>query len=89
MQFELEQLTPKAFANFNPRLERCDNPGINVKIFYKPCKGSAIGERFQRLLSILIGPPGLKLANAFGVSYLNSNCIPTRGRKSFELLRVS
>jgi hypothetical protein len=89
MQFELEQLTPKAFANFSPGLERCDNPGINVKIFYKPCKGSAIGERFQRLLSILIGAPGPKLAKAFGVSYLNSNCIPTLGQKLLELLRVS
>ena len=56
-----------------------------VNSFIKPCKGSAIGERFQRFAPIFnLGSQGcrfapilgLKLANAFGV-YSNSNCITT------------
>jgi len=49
MQFELEQLTPKALANFSPRVGAKRQPwDYNVNSFIKPCKGSAIGERFQR-----------------------------------------
>jgi hypothetical protein len=40
--------TPKAFANFSPRLERSDNPGLKHKRSLNPEKGSANGERFQR-----------------------------------------
>ena len=30
-EFEFKQITPKAFANFSPRLERSDNLGLDHK----------------------------------------------------------
>jgi len=35
-----EFLTPKAFANSSPGLERSDYPGISKYKTAKPCKGS-------------------------------------------------
>jgi hypothetical protein len=82
MQFESEQLTPKALANFSPRVGAKRQPwDYNVNGFIKPCKGSAIGERFQRFALIWgsqgcrFAQPRLKLANAS--VYSNSNCITT------------
>ena len=46
MQFD-DQLTPKAFANFSPGLERSENPGYTNKKCMNPEKGSALGEPFQ------------------------------------------
>ena len=46
------QQTPKAFANFSPRLELATTLGLQVNSLIKPCKGSAIGERFQRFALI-------------------------------------
>jgi hypothetical protein len=54
------ELTPKAFANFSPELERSDNPGLSNK---KPLK--LINGHDPRVL--VRSNPGLKLANAFGV----------------------
>jgi hypothetical protein len=63
----VEQLTPKAFASFSLELEGSD-------------KGSAIGEHFQRFAFYFYlrsqgcrcaPTPGLKLANAFGVSCIS------------------
>jgi hypothetical protein len=76
MQFEFRQQTPKALANFSPGLELATTLGLQVNSSIKPCKGSAIGERFQRfaLISnwvprvVASSNPGLKLANAFGVN---------------------
>ena len=43
-------ITPKAFANLSPRLERSDNPGIkNRNFFFEPCKGSAVDKRRQSI----------------------------------------
>ena len=42
VRFELdEQLTPKAFANFSPGLERSDNPGNSSRRSLKTLKGFA------------------------------------------------
>jgi len=75
MQFSITNLTPKAFANSSPGLERSDNPG------YEKNKRHTL-KRFvgRRTLSGLIqtrwpmipglslrSNPGLELANAFGV----------------------
>ena len=43
------------------RLERSDNPGICIDRMSEPCKGSPVGERFQRFGLILIDVPGLSL----------------------------
>jgi hypothetical protein len=74
---EMAGPTPKALANFSPRVGAQRQPwDSNVNSFIKPCKGSAIGERFQRFALISNRVPrvvaslptaGLKLANAFGV----------------------
>jgi len=70
-QFEI---TPKAFANFSPGLERSDNPGYGIRVQINP-----EGVRRKPTLSglnvfLFLDPgfslrsnPGLKLANAFGV----------------------
>ena len=52
MQFEFRQQTPKALANFSPWLELATTLGLQVNSSIKPCKGSAIGERFQRFALI-------------------------------------
>jgi len=41
-QFETSAITPKAFANFSPGLERSDNPGIGHKIFIETLQGSSM-----------------------------------------------
>jgi len=52
MQFEFRQQTPKALANFSSGLELATTLGLQVNSSIKPCKGSAIGERFQRFALI-------------------------------------
>jgi len=54
----ITQLTPKALANFSPRVGAKRQPwDCNVNNFIKPCKGSAIGERFQRFAPIFNWDP--------------------------------
>jgi len=43
----LTAITPKAFANFSPGLERSDNLEAIKKLLLNPEKGSAVGEPFQ------------------------------------------
>jgi len=74
-------ITPKAFANFSPRLERSDNLGIRSQ------KGSLNPERVRQLPNpfrvwsqfkfifpglSLRSNPGLELANAFGVIQIDA-----------------
>jgi len=75
MQFFISDLTPKAFANSSPGLERSDNPG-----YEKNKRHTLKGFVGRRTLSGLVettwamipglslrSNPGLELANAFGV----------------------
>jgi hypothetical protein len=39
--FEFHRITPKAFANFSPVLERSDNPGIRTLSRHRTLKGFA------------------------------------------------
>ncbi|HJP91602.1 MAG TPA: hypothetical protein VJ875_06580 [Pyrinomonadaceae bacterium] len=69
-------VTPKAFTNFSPGLERSDNPGIAILKLIKTLK--AFGDwrtlsEFHRSGQATQGSRsrsnlGLKLANAFGVT---------------------
>jgi hypothetical protein len=76
---EEDLITPQAFANSSPGLERSDNPGNLPIISVATLKGFASRLTFQGLIVFLIctpgfslgSNPGLKLANAFGVF---SNC---------------
>jgi hypothetical protein len=68
-------LTPKALANFSPRLERSDNLGVNNTIFDQTLKGFEPKQTLSGLIRSftntqgcrLRSNPGLKLANAFSV----------------------
>jgi hypothetical protein len=77
MQFDFGITTPKAFANFSPGLERQDNPGAAMRTGGKTLKAFANSRTlagFKKIFDIVIpglslrSSPGLKLANAFGVS---------------------
>src|SRR2546423_10966585 len=88
MHFEIKSnLTPKALANFSPRVGACDNLGITKSIvLLNPGRDRRLADAFSVLLLFLIGipglslrsNPGLKLANAFGVAIPKSNCITAR-----------
>src|SRR5262249_3576611 len=69
--------TPKAFANFSPGLERSDNPGTPITNKPPTLKGFAARETLSGFNAHFLyaypgfslrSNPGLKLANAFGVS---------------------
>jgi hypothetical protein len=68
-------ITPKAFANSSPALERSDNAGEAIKNQRTTLKGfanrgtlSGFNVYFGLLPRVLASSnPGLKLANAFGV----------------------
>jgi hypothetical protein len=70
-------LTPKAFANWSPGLERGDNPGETRTTTVEPCKGySRTGLTPFGVQDLFIyrhpglslrSNRGLKLVNAFGV----------------------
>jgi len=73
----LSGLTPKAFANSSPGLERIDNPGITKEKCAQTLKGFANCRTLSGLIAkcreynprfSLRSNPGLKLANAFGVN---------------------
>jgi len=49
------EITPKAFANFSPGLERSDNPGKTQRSL-EPCKGSLRDKPFQSLSVYEIEP---------------------------------
>jgi len=71
-QFEI---TPKAFANFEPRVRACENPGTSTLKGALTLKGfanlktlSGFGRNFEIIPRVLEDSnPGLELANAFGV----------------------
>jgi len=75
MQFCITDLTPKAFANSSPRLERSDNPGYekNRRHTLKGFVGRRTLSGFIEMRWAMIpglslrSNPGLELANAFGV----------------------
>src|ERR1051325_7885645 len=73
-------VTPKAFANSSPELERSDNSGYPIRIRPSTLKGFANGT-LSGLNAILLKltqgcrcapTAGLKLANAFGVALSNA-----------------
>ncbi|HKG60140.1 MAG TPA: hypothetical protein VKB05_10275 [Pyrinomonadaceae bacterium] len=71
---KFSSLTPKAFANFSPRLERERQPWVQEKIGINPERVRRLANAFSVDLCLLVNPwlslrsnHGLKLANAFGV----------------------
>ena len=80
-QLKFVTSTPKALANFSPRLERSDNLGSANHIINLTLKGFAAGGTLSGFPNIVFyanqgsslrSNPGLKLANAFGVMVLFS-----------------
>jgi hypothetical protein len=74
---EAAALTPKALANVSPGLKRSDNPGIRIHKKGQTLKGFANCRTLSGLNRSLCvaypgfslrSNPGLKLANAFGVT---------------------
>src|SRR5829696_5180492 len=72
-----EVLTPKAFANSSPGLERSDNPGLANLETYKTLKGFGNWRTLSGFRFIFLGVNprlslrsnlGLELANGFGVN---------------------
>jgi hypothetical protein len=55
----IPSLTPKAFANFSPGLERCDNPGIANKKQVQTLKGFGNWRTLSGFNAPLIENPGL------------------------------
>ena len=72
---EVHGLTPKAFANLSPGLERSDNPGTLNKKERLTLKALGMCGTNPFMNNICVAHPrlslrsnlGLKLANAFGV----------------------
>jgi len=62
MQFEFRALTPKALANFSPRVGACDNLGVTTSIvLLNPARVRLLANAFSVLLSFLNWIPGLSL----------------------------
>jgi hypothetical protein len=93
-QFEFNDLTPKALANFSPGLARSDNPGTVSLSRDNPERVRQLPNPFQGLRALLIvnpgfslsSNPGLKLANAFGVKFKLRHCPLLRYAENVEKL---
>ncbi len=78
IQMSPHRITPKAFTNCSPGLERSDNPGYEFQVDAKTLKGFGKWRTLSGFIQIYVDDPqgcrcaptlGFKLANAFGVLF--------------------
>jgi hypothetical protein len=81
--------TPKAFANFSPGFEHRENPWDMIQIATKPWKGSPVGEPFQGLILFNVPIPGLSLRSNPGLKLANASGVTPRLQLHFQNNRLS